>query len=63
VRFLPKVSGRGVLAVVAAVAATAGVMTQSSGAPAQTAVQATALQQQLDTLLSDSRAFTRWSLM
>jgi serine-type D-Ala-D-Ala carboxypeptidase/endopeptidase (penicillin-binding protein 4) len=55
VRYLPRVSARGVLAVVAAVAATAGVMTQSGGAPAQTAVQATALQQQLDTLLSDSR--------
>ena len=60
-RFLPKVaaSPRGVVAVAAAVAATAGLLTQtglptqSVGAPA--AVQATGLQQQLDTLLADPR--------
>ena len=47
-------SGRGVVATVAAVAAAVGgVVTQSVGAP--TAVQATALQQQLDNLLNDSR--------
>jgi D-alanyl-D-alanine carboxypeptidase/D-alanyl-D-alanine-endopeptidase (penicillin-binding protein 4) len=54
VKYLPRVSGRGVVAVVAAVAATVGgVVTQSAGAP--TTVQATGLEQQLDTLLNDSR--------
>ena len=51
---LPKVSGRGLVATVAAVAAAVGgVVTQSAGAP--TAVQQTALQQRLDGLLNDSR--------
>ncbi|TDW76004.1 D-alanyl-D-alanine carboxypeptidase/D-alanyl-D-alanine endopeptidase [Kribbella pratensis] len=51
---LPRVSGRGLVAAVAAVAAVVGgVATQSSGAP--TAVQETALQQRLDSLLNDSR--------
>ena len=52
-RFLPRVSPRGVVAVAAAVAATAGLLSQSVGAPA--AVQVTPLQQQLDSLLADSR--------
>ena len=59
-KFLPRVAAtpRGVVAVAAAVAATAGLVTsgafgQAAGAPA--AVQATGLQQQLDTLLTDSR--------
>ncbi|HEY0620133.1 MAG TPA: D-alanyl-D-alanine carboxypeptidase, partial [Kribbella sp.] len=52
-KYLPRVSPRGVIAVAAAVAATAGLVTQSVGAPA--AVQATPLQQRLDTLLNDSR--------
>ncbi|MFG1623375.1 D-alanyl-D-alanine carboxypeptidase/D-alanyl-D-alanine-endopeptidase [Kribbella sp. NPDC049227] len=52
--YLPRVSGRGVVAAVAAVAAAVGgVVTQSAGAPA--GVQETALQQQLDTLLNDAR--------
>ena len=50
-RILPRVSARGLVAVAAAVAATAGLVTQSVGAPA--AVQATPLQQQLDTLLTN----------
>jgi D-alanyl-D-alanine carboxypeptidase/D-alanyl-D-alanine-endopeptidase (penicillin-binding protein 4) len=50
------VSGRGLVAVAAAVAATAGLVGQSAGAPAAVQqVQATGLQQQLDTLLADSR--------
>jgi D-alanyl-D-alanine carboxypeptidase/D-alanyl-D-alanine-endopeptidase (penicillin-binding protein 4) len=54
VKYLPRVSGRGVVATVAAVAAAVGgVMTQSAGAPA--GVQATPLQQRLDSLLNDSR--------
>lgn len=53
---LPRVSGRGLVAVAAAVAATAGLVGQSAGAPAAVQqVQATGLQQQLDTLLTDSR--------
>jgi D-alanyl-D-alanine carboxypeptidase/D-alanyl-D-alanine-endopeptidase (penicillin-binding protein 4) len=44
---------RSVLAVVTAVAATTGLVTQSVGAPA--AAQATPLQQRLDTLLNDAR--------
>ncbi|MDX6247558.1 MAG: hypothetical protein QOF10_918 [Kribbellaceae bacterium] len=52
-KYLPRVSPRGVIAVAAAMAATAGLVTQSVGAPA--AVQATPLQQRLDTLLNDSR--------
>jgi D-alanyl-D-alanine carboxypeptidase/D-alanyl-D-alanine-endopeptidase (penicillin-binding protein 4) len=55
VRYLPRVSPRGVIAVAAAVAATAGLVTQSVGAPAPAAVQVTPLQQQLDTLLQDPR--------
>lgn len=52
--YLPRVSGRGVVAAVAVVAAAVGgVVTQSAGAPA--GVQETALQQQLDTLLNDAR--------
>ncbi|TDU86784.1 D-alanyl-D-alanine carboxypeptidase/D-alanyl-D-alanine-endopeptidase (penicillin-binding protein 4) [Kribbella voronezhensis] len=54
-KFLPRVSSRGLVAVAAAVAATAGLVTQSVGAPAPAAVQATPLQQQLDTLLQDPR--------
>ncbi|MGW7679817.1 D-alanyl-D-alanine carboxypeptidase/D-alanyl-D-alanine endopeptidase [Kribbella sp. NPDC054772] len=51
---LPRVSGRGMVAAVAAVAAVAGgFVGQSAAAP--TAVQATALQQRLDGLLNDSR--------
>jgi serine-type D-Ala-D-Ala carboxypeptidase/endopeptidase (penicillin-binding protein 4) len=54
VKYLPRVSGRAVVASVAAVAAAVGgVVSQSAGAP--TAVQATALQQRLDSLLNDSR--------
>jgi D-alanyl-D-alanine carboxypeptidase/D-alanyl-D-alanine-endopeptidase (penicillin-binding protein 4) len=54
VKYLPRVSGRGVVAAVAVMAAAAGgVVTQSAGAP--TAVQETALQQRLDGLLNDSR--------
>ena len=57
--YLPRVSGRGLVATVAAVAAAVGgVVTQSAGAPTAvqaTAVQATGLQQQLDSLLNDSR--------
>jgi D-alanyl-D-alanine carboxypeptidase/D-alanyl-D-alanine-endopeptidase (penicillin-binding protein 4) len=52
------VSGRAVVASVAAVAAAVGgVVTQSAGAPTviQATAQATALQQQLDGLLNDSR--------
>ncbi|TCO51731.1 D-alanyl-D-alanine carboxypeptidase/D-alanyl-D-alanine-endopeptidase (penicillin-binding protein 4) [Kribbella antiqua] len=53
-RYLPRVSGRGVIAGVAVLAAAfGGVMNQSGTAP--TAVQATPLQTQLDTLLNDSR--------
>ncbi|MEV8371986.1 D-alanyl-D-alanine carboxypeptidase/D-alanyl-D-alanine-endopeptidase [Kribbella sp. NPDC056861] len=49
-------SGRGLVAFAAAVAATAGLVGQSAGAPAAVQqVQATGLQQQLDTLLSDAR--------
>ncbi|GAA0954454.1 D-alanyl-D-alanine carboxypeptidase/D-alanyl-D-alanine-endopeptidase [Kribbella koreensis] len=49
-------SGRGLMALVAVSAATAGLVGQSAGAPAAVQqVQATGLQQQLDTLLSDSR--------
>jgi serine-type D-Ala-D-Ala carboxypeptidase/endopeptidase (penicillin-binding protein 4) len=56
VRKLPRVSGRGLVAFAAAVAATAGLVGQSAGAPAAVQqVQATGLQQQLDTLLSDAR--------
>lgn len=54
-KFLPRVSPRGLVAVAAAVAATAGLVTQSVGAPAPAAVQVTPLQQQLDTLLQDPR--------
>ncbi|NUS00762.1 MAG: D-alanyl-D-alanine carboxypeptidase/D-alanyl-D-alanine-endopeptidase [Kribbellaceae bacterium] len=51
---LPRVSGRGMVAAVAAVAAVAGgFVGQSAAAP--TAVQATPLQQRLDSLLNDSR--------
>jgi D-alanyl-D-alanine carboxypeptidase/D-alanyl-D-alanine-endopeptidase (penicillin-binding protein 4) len=55
VKFLPRVvaTPRAVVAVAAALAATAGLLSQSAGAPA--AVQATGLQQQLDTLLTDAR--------
>jgi D-alanyl-D-alanine carboxypeptidase/D-alanyl-D-alanine-endopeptidase (penicillin-binding protein 4) len=53
VKFLPRVSPRGVVAVAAAVAATAGLVSQSVAGPAQ--VQATGLQQQLDALLADAR--------
>lgn len=52
-KFLPKVSPRGVVAVAAAVAATAGLVAQTAGSNQSTA--ATGLQQQLDTLLSDAR--------
>jgi serine-type D-Ala-D-Ala carboxypeptidase/endopeptidase (penicillin-binding protein 4) len=57
VSYLPRVSRRGVVAAVAAVAAAVGgVVTQSAGAPAGPAsAQATPLQQQLDSLLTDSR--------
>jgi D-alanyl-D-alanine carboxypeptidase/D-alanyl-D-alanine-endopeptidase (penicillin-binding protein 4) len=56
VRKLPKVPVRGLVAVAAAVAATAGLVGQSAGAPAAVQqVQATGLQQQLDTLLADTR--------
>ena len=53
--FLPRVvaTPRAVVAVAAALAATAGLLSQSPSAPA--AVQATGLQQQLDTLLTDAR--------
>lgn len=55
-RKLPRVSVRGFVAVAAAVAATAGLVGQSAGAPAGVQqVLATGLQQQLDTLLSDPR--------
>ncbi|ADB32111.1 D-alanyl-D-alaninecarboxypeptidase/D-alanyl-D-alanine-endopeptidase [Kribbella flavida DSM 17836] len=56
-KFLPKMSPRGFVAVAAAVAATAGLVSQSIAAPAQAPaqVQATGLQQQLDTLLGDPR--------
>ncbi|MBP2357228.1 D-alanyl-D-alanine carboxypeptidase/D-alanyl-D-alanine-endopeptidase (penicillin-binding protein 4) [Kribbella aluminosa] len=51
---LPRMSGRGMVAAVAAVAAvTGGFVGQSAAAP--TAVQATPLQQRLDGLLNDSR--------
>jgi serine-type D-Ala-D-Ala carboxypeptidase/endopeptidase (penicillin-binding protein 4) len=53
VKYLPKVSRRGFVAVAAAIAATAGLVGQSVTGPAQ--VQATGLQQQLDALLSDAR--------
>jgi D-alanyl-D-alanine carboxypeptidase/D-alanyl-D-alanine-endopeptidase (penicillin-binding protein 4) len=55
VTFLPRVvaTPRAVVAVAAALAATAGLLSQSAGAPA--ADQATELQQQLDTLLTDAR--------
>jgi len=54
VRYLPRVSGRGVITAVAVLATAAGgVAIQSDTAP--TAVQATALQTRLDTLLNDSR--------
>ncbi|MEU4291542.1 D-alanyl-D-alanine carboxypeptidase/D-alanyl-D-alanine-endopeptidase [Kribbella sp. NPDC026596] len=53
-KYLPRVSGRAMVASVAAVAAAVGgVVTQSAGAP--TAVQPTALQTRLDSLLNDSR--------
>ncbi|MFI6679064.1 D-alanyl-D-alanine carboxypeptidase/D-alanyl-D-alanine-endopeptidase [Kribbella sp. NPDC050470] len=53
-RHLPRVSGRGVIAVAAVLAtAVGGVVTQSAGAPAT--VQATPLQERLDSLLNDSR--------
>ncbi len=52
-RNLPRVSGRGLVAFAAAMAATAGLVGQSVGAP--TGVRATGLQQQLDTLLTDPR--------
>jgi len=60
VNYLPRVSSRGVVAVAAAVAATAGLVSQSAGAPAAVpaaaqVAQATGLQQQLDTLLTDPR--------
>ncbi|MFI5708042.1 D-alanyl-D-alanine carboxypeptidase/D-alanyl-D-alanine-endopeptidase [Kribbella sp. NPDC051620] len=49
-------SGRGLMALTAVVAATAGLVGQSAGAPAAVQqVQATGLQQQLDTLLADPR--------
>ncbi|QNE22272.1 D-alanyl-D-alanine carboxypeptidase/D-alanyl-D-alanine-endopeptidase [Kribbella qitaiheensis] len=54
-KYLPRVSSRGLVAVAAAVAATAGLVTQSVGATAPAAVQVTPLQQQLDTLLQDPR--------
>src|SRR5215207_7897622 len=55
VTFLPRLvaTPRAVVAVAAALAATAGLLSQSAGGPA--AVQATGLQQQLDTLLTDAR--------
>src|SRR5215207_6009846 len=55
VTFLPRLvaTPRAVVAVAAALAATAGLLSQSAGEPA--AVQATGLQQQLDTLLTDAR--------
>ncbi|MGC4942857.1 D-alanyl-D-alanine carboxypeptidase/D-alanyl-D-alanine endopeptidase [Kribbella sp. DT2] len=59
-KFLPKVSPRGVVAVAAALAATTGLVGQSVSAgrsvsPAGAQVAATGLQQQLDTLLADTR--------
>ena len=57
-KFSPRAfrSPRSIVAAAAAVAATAGLLTQATGAPAAPQVaQATPLQQQLDTLLSDSR--------
>lgn len=57
-KFSPRMlhSSRGLVATAAAVAATAGLLTQAAGAPAATqAVQATPLQQRLDSLLADSR--------
>ncbi|ONI69569.1 D-alanyl-D-alanine carboxypeptidase/D-alanyl-D-alanine-endopeptidase [Kribbella sp. ALI-6-A] len=51
-KFLPKVSPRGVVAVAAALAATAGLVGQTAGSPA---AAPTGLQQQLDTLLADAR--------
>ncbi|HEU4946094.1 MAG TPA: D-alanyl-D-alanine carboxypeptidase/D-alanyl-D-alanine-endopeptidase [Kribbella sp.] len=58
-KFSPSVfrSSRGLVAAAATVAATAGLLTQATGAPAPApqVVQATPLQQQLDSLLADSR--------
>ena len=54
-RNLPRVSSRGLVAFAATMAATAGLVGQSVGAPTAEQVQATGLQQQLDTLLTDPR--------
>src|ERR671912_309254 len=55
VKFLPRLvaTPRALVVVAAALGATAGLLSQSAGAPA--ADQATGLQQQLDTLLTDAR--------